>query len=339
MCILSPNRKIMPINKGAYRRFNVIDSCLTNKMKPYPSMKDLIDACWEKLDLDVSPETIQKDLRNMKLPQPDGFDAPINFCRQNNGYEYTDPVYSIKGLRLHDSDVLAIKEAIEMLNNIGGFRVSKNFNHSLEKILTTYREQFPEKETKRRIVQTDSPPTARGFEHFECLYKACAEKIPVSFIHYSYRRRNFKSVLLHPILLKEFDNRWYVIGFSENHDSLRTFGLDRIYDPLLIRKKFIDADSEEQTAYFNDIYGIYPIEGKAKQKITINTTPMATNYLEAYPLHLSQKIAKGEHGYGKISFDLIPSMELIRLFRAYGSEIISIQPKWLSDYMIKSNFR
>ena len=77
-------------SKSAFRRYKVIDGLLRNKMRKYPSMNDIIDACWEKLDYQPSKETIQKDIANMKSLYPDGFDAPIHFNRTHLGYEYTD---------------------------------------------------------------------------------------------------------------------------------------------------------------------------------------------------------------------------------------------------------
>ena len=71
----------MPINKNAWKRFTIIDSLLTNKMKPYPRMEDIIEACRVK-HLDPSQETIQKDIAQMKMTRPDGFEAPIQFNRR-----------------------------------------------------------------------------------------------------------------------------------------------------------------------------------------------------------------------------------------------------------------
>ena len=69
----------MPINKNAYRRYKVIDSCLRNKMRTYPKMNDLLAAIEEKLDVNTTAETVQKDIATMKMLPPDGFDAPIKF--------------------------------------------------------------------------------------------------------------------------------------------------------------------------------------------------------------------------------------------------------------------
>ena len=52
----------MPINKSAYRRYKVIDACLTNSMRRHPNMEDLQQECWEKLDIWPAIDTIQKDI-------------------------------------------------------------------------------------------------------------------------------------------------------------------------------------------------------------------------------------------------------------------------------------
>ena len=53
------------------------------------------------------------------------------------------------------------------------------------------------------------PPTSRGFEHFDLFYTACIIKQPVSFIHYSYKKRLFSSIIIHPSLIKEFENKTF----------------------------------------------------------------------------------------------------------------------------------
>jgi hypothetical protein len=48
----------------------VIDSLLRNNMKKYPTMEEILEACYDKLDYTPSVETIQKDIRNMKMDPP-----------------------------------------------------------------------------------------------------------------------------------------------------------------------------------------------------------------------------------------------------------------------------
>lgn len=320
----------MAISRSAYRRYKVIDAMLRNKSRTYPSLTDIQDACLDKLDMSPSRDTLEKDFRNMRLPEPDGFDAPIAYCRFNKGYHYTDSTFSINGARLTEKDVNSIKEALELLQNIGSSRVSDRFSYALDKILISCKEEFPEGNSKRKIIETESISGARGFEHFDTLFAACKNKTPVSFTHYSYQKRRFKAVIIHPVLLKEFDNFWYLLGYSESHKALRTFGFDRIYDPMQLNRKFIPTPQEIVNNYYKDIYGVYPFKNQPKQQVVFFATPIVSNYFEAYPIHNSQVCEKYDDGCIFI-LQIVPSMELIKLLRSYGSEIEVKMPLWIND--------
>jgi predicted DNA-binding transcriptional regulator YafY len=266
----------------------------------------------------------------MRLPEPDGFDAPIAYCRFNKGYHYTDSTFSINGARLTEKDVNSIKEALELLQNIGSSRVSDSFSYALDKILISCKEEFPEGDSKRKIIETESISGSRGSEHFDTFFKACKNKMPVSFTHYSYEKRRFKAVIIHPVLLKEFDNFWYLLGYSESHKALRTFGFDRIYDPMLLNRKFIPTPQEIINDYYKDIYGVYPYKNEPKQQVVFFATPIVSNYIEAYPIHKSQVCEKYDNGC-IFKLQVVPSMELIKLLRSYGSEIKVKMPLWIND--------
>lgn len=326
----------MPVSKSAYRRYKVIDLLIRSTSKPFPSIFDFQDACMTKLDLFPSENTIEKDIKNMKLPEPDGFDAPIKYCRKNMGYYYTNPNFSINHVSLTDYDIDSLKESIELLQNIGGTRVSIRFKQAIDKILTTFQEEFPESDTNRRLIQTDYVKGSRGFKNFDILFSACKDRNPISFVHYSYLKREYKAVIVHPILLKEFDNRWYLIGYSEYHKELRTFGFDRIYEPMFLKRKYHVINKETIDLYCNDIYGVYPYKNQKKQKIVFRTTPLITNYFESYPIHESQKAKKNEYGFCDFSIKVVPTIELVRELRSYGKEIKIISPDWLKKE-VKNN--
>ncbi len=319
--------------KNAYSRYKVIDALLRNKLRKYPTMEDILQACWEKLDYRPSKETIQKDLANMKSPHPNGFDAPIQFNRTYLGYEYTDPEYSLLGISLRPEEIATLNESVELIRSIGGSHIGGKFNHAIEKLFSTTLENSLSEERKP-VLQTMNPPVSRGFEHFDLLYSACKEQIPVSFIHFSYKKRKFKSILIHPFLIKEFENRWYLIGYSETHNSVRTFGFDRISDPLLLKKKFIKTDITIITDFLNNVYGVYPIPEATLETVELNVSRLGTHYFLAYPLHESQTLTKNDDGSSTISFKLIPSVELARYILSQG-KLVSIQgPEWFKNFTL-----
>ena len=62
----------MPHIKNALIRYRIIDKCLRNKYKPYPSKQDLREACEESLfgSIDgahICDSTIEKDMFAMKM--------------------------------------------------------------------------------------------------------------------------------------------------------------------------------------------------------------------------------------------------------------------------------
>lgn len=94
----------MPINKYALMRYRIIDRCLTNSARPFPSREDLRAACEEQLyglgSGIISLSTIDKDIASMKNEGDLGYYAPIAYDRARKGYYYADENYTISEMSL-----------------------------------------------------------------------------------------------------------------------------------------------------------------------------------------------------------------------------------------------
>ncbi|MFN6014630.1 MAG: hypothetical protein ACK47F_08075, partial [Flavobacteriales bacterium] len=82
----------MPHIKNALIRYRIIDRCIRNKYRPYPTKQDLREACEEALygsvdGANICDSTIEKDMFAMKMEH----DAPIKYSKRNGGYYYQDP--------------------------------------------------------------------------------------------------------------------------------------------------------------------------------------------------------------------------------------------------------
>ncbi len=325
----------MPVTKNPYLRYKAIDARLRNRQKPLPTIQDLIQACAKETEQEPSLDTVVKDIKNMRY----SFHAPIDYCRSKRVYEYTDDTYRFDGVGLMEQDINSIKNAIELIQSIGSSRVSGQFEHAMEKVLTAYREKFPQGNFKRQFIQTDAAKDFRGFQHFDLFFRAIKDRIPVSIVHYSYSKHKFTSRIIHPMLLKEFDNRWYVVAFSEEHNEIRTFGFDRIHDPVCVQGDFRGEQGPDAVSYFQNIYGIYPIENQDIQSILIDISPQELAYFRSYPIHESQQFVRVQNsGRARIKLNLIPSFELIRLLRSFGSTIRIVEPEWLR-LEVNENFK
>lgn len=326
----------MPVNKEAYIRYKIIDTCICNQRKPFPSMEELIEACQNKLGKSFTISTIQKDIKAMKEDEALGFNAPIKFSKSKNGYYYQDKDYSIRAVPLNEEEINALIAATDLLSTFTGERVSANFNAAVDKILASVKEKYERTSDKRTIIQTENPPKQRGHEYFEAFFKAIKEQTPVSFIHFSYSKKVFNSIILHPYLLKEFQNKWYIIGYSENHKAVRYFGIDRIIEPLYLKQEFYLLKGFSPEKHFKDIYGVFPLSAQ-KQIIKFKVTPMLANYLQSQPLHESQKIEYyHENGFLSFSINLIPTYELLNQFFMHSKQLLVTEPLWIKNEIKKA---
>lgn len=70
-------------NKTPQLRYKIINACLTNKSKPYPTMSEIKDAL-ARHDLEVSTRSFEADLEAMRFDKSLGFFAPIAFSRRQH---------------------------------------------------------------------------------------------------------------------------------------------------------------------------------------------------------------------------------------------------------------
>ena len=98
----------MPPPSDATLRYKIIDECLTNIYKPFPTMDHLKYTIERELKTSVSTATIQKDIAQMKKGEDEGgYSAPIKFKRSNQGYYYDFvkfPDFTIQYLSLKEKE-------------------------------------------------------------------------------------------------------------------------------------------------------------------------------------------------------------------------------------------
>jgi predicted DNA-binding transcriptional regulator YafY len=134
--------------------------------------------------------------------------------------------------------------------------------------------------------------------------------------------------------MKESNKRWYLVGYSEEHNEVRYFGLDRIYDPILIDKKFIENRDEDIRSLFDNKIGLTNIKSDKEmhepEKIKLWVSNKMANYVKSMPLHKSQTYREYD-GFGEIevTLHLVPTYELLSLILSYGKDMEILSPNWL----------
>lgn len=246
----------MALNKNALIRYRTIDKCLQNRYRKW-TLNDLIDACsdalyeYEGKNVNVSKRTVQLDIQLMRSDKL-GYNAPI-VVYDKKYYKYDNPNYTITDIPLTDTDMNILSEVVEMLKQFKDFSLFSELGgiiHRLEDKVYT------EKTKQPSIIHLDKNEGLKGLEYLDTLYQSILKKIAINLTYQSFSARDARTFPFHPYILKEFNNRWFLVGREEGKAAILTLALDRIQkiEPnLKIEYQNNGFDADE---FYKDTYGV-----------------------------------------------------------------------------------
>jgi len=322
----------MPAIKNALLRYRIIDRSIRNEYNPYPTKEQLRQACEEEIygtseGLHICHSTIEKDIFAMRMEH----DAPIAYSKREKGYYYTNDEFTMDDVPLTEKDISAIKAASTILHQFKSTSLFSQYQFAIDKILdraVTSQQKFSNTENN---IQFETLPTISGNEYLESVLEAIKKRNVLQFEYYNYIKDVKTIRRVHPYLLKEYRNRWYLIGKSELKNKVITFGLDRISNLQTLENLFSVDPSFNPDYFFQHSIGITVFDEKP-QEIIIKTNNILSKYLTSQPLHHSQKLSKvhnnGDHLF---SYFLLVTYELKMTILGYGSDCEVITPLSLRE--------
>ncbi|MES2779611.1 MAG: WYL domain-containing protein [Bacteroidota bacterium] len=320
----------MPKNKQAYIRYRIIDACIRNKQKPFPTKEELIKAC--EVIASVSLRTIEQDLYDMQHDEELGYFAPIKYDRFQKGYCYEDPHYSISNIPLKENDLYALEFAVALLKQFEGIDTVAQFSEAVTKIedYVNVRTLMNDNDIAQ-VIQLEQSTSSKGQEFLNTILGAIKEHKTIRFTYQKFDSSAEKEHLLEPYVLKEYRNRWYVTGRSAHTDMVVTFGLDRIISLNMTKDGFTVSSGFNANDYFKYSFGISVSNKLKPEKITLEFSAQQAEYIKSQPLHHTQQILKDTASTCLVSITVIPSFELKAQLLSYGHNVKVISPDWLCD--------
>ena len=317
------------ITKNALIRYRTIDRCLQNRSRHW-TLNDLIEACSDALyelegkDAQVSKRTVQLDIQLLRSDKL-GYNAPIEVYERKY-YRYADPDYSITDVPLTEADMDILSESVTVLRQFREFSLFNELGGVLQKLEDKV---YRNGEATEPIIHLDKNESLRGLEHLDTLYQAIAKRMVVWLTYQSFQARAARRFRFHGYLLKEFNNRWFVVGRKAEEDKLYTLALDRIehVEPDL-RTDYVRRDFNADTHYQNT-YGVTVTNARAvpvRLRIDHKNAP----YVITKPLHPSQVMGhRAEDGSIEVALTVQLNYELERLLLGFGDGLEVLAPKRL----------
>lgn len=322
----------MPVDKQVLLRYQVLNECFRNKYRDY-TIDDLVDECSkamrEKLDImdGVSKRTIQNDIANLEMP-------PYNIRldeKLKNGrkrlYRYINTDDTLHLFRMNDEERHKVQDAIRVLNDYEGEPL-----YDWARIFLMQVEGGMFDEDSSSIVSFQSNPDLKGLSHFGKLLQAIISK-RVLKMRYTPFGKDTITVKIHPYHLKQYNDRWYLIGFVEGYHTYGHYPLDRIEDFEEIAVKYQEPE-EDFEGYFDDVVGVTVPEGDS-QDIIIKVYKESLGYVKTKPIHLSQRYMEEHENHAVILINVKPNYELDSKILSLGPTVEILAPESYRNHIIE----
>lgn len=326
----------MALNKNALIRYKTIDKCLQNNYRQW-TLDDLIEACsdalyeYEGREVSVSKRTVQLDIQLMRSDKL-GYNAPITVYDKKY-YKYEEEDYSITDIPITENDMNVFSETVEMLKQFKDFSLFSELGGIIQRLEDKV---YTEKTHQSSIIHLDKNENLKGLHWLDELYQAIQKKVVLKLEYKSFKAIEANTITFHPCLLKEFNNRWFLVGMGNKNNGVVNLALDRIisidYD---FTTSYTDFEFDADT-FYKDVVGVTVNQGERASNIKLWVDRYNAPYVITKPMHHSQIIEKeNDDGSIEINIKVKINFELERLILGFGEAIKVIQPERLRKRIAK----
>lgn len=319
----------MAQNKNALIRYKTIDKCLQNHYRTW-TLEDLIEACsdalyeYEGKESPVSKRTIQLDIQMMRSEKL-GYNAPI-VVYDKKFYKYEEEDFSITDIPLTETDINVLTETVSMLKQFKDFSLFSDVSDILQRLEDKV---YAEKSHTKPVIHLDKNDKLKGLHFSDEIYQAIIKKVVLVITYKSFKSKQEQVFTFHPFILKEYNNRWFLIGKKKGSQPISNLALDRIvsidYDFSI---PYLEEDFNPEE-YYKNVIGVTVNEGLRPDRIELKIDQNNAPYVLTKPFHSSQRLIKtNEDGSIIIHVFVIINYEFERLLLGFGSSLEVIKPNY-----------
>lgn len=320
----------MPINKHALIRYKTLDNCLQNRFRKW-TLDDLVEACaealyeYEGVTKGISRRTVQMDIQMMRSEKL-GYNAPI-VVTDKKFYSYSEKNYSITNIPLTGQDLSTLNEVVDILKQFKGF----GYFDELTGMISRLEDKIQSQQNKgRTYIDFEKNDQLKGINLIEPLHKAIIKQVTLQITYQSFKADRASDIILYPYLLKEYRNRWFILGANKKGGGWQIMALDRIANiKELPLEPFVKNTVIDTRTFFSDVIGVSKMPTSQPMNIILKVDKANAPYVVTKPLHKSQKILKEEEDGLLFSIDVVWNFEVEREILGFGEAMRVVAPSRL----------
>ena len=183
------------------------------------------------------------------------------------------------------------------------------------------------RDMRDRILFEEIPSSQRWLT---AIVNAMRDNKTIEMTYQSFNRTEPTSFEAHPLCLKLFKQRWYLLARSEAYKEPRIYALDRIravsetQNALKIPKKF-KADE-----FFSHYFGII-VDDCQPETIQLKVEASQVKYYKSLPLHSSQREIASTDEYTIFEYKLVPTFDFEQEVLSKGPWVEVLAPESFRD--------
>jgi predicted DNA-binding transcriptional regulator YafY len=257
-----------------------------------------------------------------------GYNAPI-VVYDRKFYKYEDADYSIINIPVTDEDIKVMNEAIQLLRQFKDFSLFKEMDGVLQRLEDSV--NLSQKD-KRAIIHLDKNEQLKGLEFIDVLYDVIQTKKVIEVTYQSFKARKASVMIVHPQLLKEFNNRWFLLANQKG--KFITLALDRMTEIVSLDDEIYEDFKIDGDDYYRDVVGVTVSNSRA-ERIQFKIDHKNAPYVITKPFHPSQRIIEEKEDGVIFNIFVQINFELERLILGFGDTIEVLKPLKLRNRMLK----
>lgn len=322
----------MPKTKSAELRIKVIDQCLSDPKRKY-STAMIFQLCNEELERrDFCPITainsIRDDMEQIERIYPG---AEIESYREGRNiyYRYKDPEFSIFKTPMKADEVVQLIQTLRLLKRFKGMPQFDWIDEIAERIGASLKIN----EKTDEVVGFDENLDLVGMDYFTPLFNAIVDKRPLKLTYQSFRHGSEDIIVVHPYYLKQYNKRWFLIGWNDDEDFMANFAFDRIkqIDNAKVPYKPTDVNFFD---YFDEMVGVSKDMRTEPQKVMLWVSNSSWPYVKTKPLHgATQRLVKMDETGAYITIEVYLNYELEQQILSFGENVKVLEPIELKERM------
>lgn len=321
----------MATNKHAMIRYQALDRCFSKRYGRF-YIDDLIEACNKAIyeftgsTEGVKRRTIFSDIKYMESKE--GWSAPIKRVYDGSKrcyYIYEEEDFSINNKPLTDAQIDTIDEALVMLNRFKGV---EGFDW-IDDFVANFQDKLGRKRNTTPVIGYEKNPYLKGLDYLSVVYNYIVNKQVLKITYHPFDKDEMV-YHMHPYYLKQYNNRWFLFGITEqDRSALTNLPLDRIVQIEPVDIDYVPNESFDFEEYFDDVVGVSVPRKGEPQKVVLKFGEIRYPYIITKPIHPSQKELDRLNRI--IELEVFITRELKSIILSFGEQVEVLEPQSLRD--------